>query len=487
MNAVMSLILALALSPSAKAQVAGPSGIQVHTHTAGPLAYDGNAFWLESDSGLVLIDALLLKSEARLLAATMKATGKPLVGIILTHPHLDHFGGIRTVLSVHGKVPVYATQATVDGIKPTYDQAMAGGWPQALGADFDQNPYLPETIVASGATLELAGMRFLVRDYGPIEARNNSVIHNLDLNVLFTGDATVAHGTVYVGEGHSGKALEMLPRLAADFPNVARVYSGHYGPMQIKPLVAQNIEEIRYYRGVVRTLLADPANRTEKGELTNAARLQGVRAIASHAREESTYGLSPMMMGQMNLAGLEPELIAAQKGRPISETRVALATGLGRLGFLPGRWTGLVSVVPAPAIAAGPPAARPEAPPTRIEVAFRPGAGGSYLEGDARFAGFGYRMVVSYDIYQKTYRTSVVDDASGLVDVFEGTLDASGSLVQTNVRSGTHYLQEGDRVHTRLIFTPLENGLWRWAVESSTDLGATWRPMQAFEAEKRIP
>jgi hypothetical protein len=356
----------------------------------------------------------------------------------------------------------------------------------ALGDDYDQNPYLPDTIVASGATLELAGMRFLVRDYGPIEARNISVIHNLDLNVLFTGDATVVHGTVYVGEGHFGKALEILPRLAADFATVARVYSGPYGPMQIQPLVAQNIEEIRYYRGVTRMLLADPANRTGKGELTPGARLQGVRAIASHAREESTYGLSPMIMGQMNLAGLEPELIEAQKRKPMSETGVALAAGLGRLKFLTGRWTGLVSVDPAPTVAGASPAPTPDAP-ARIETAFRPGAGGSYIEGEARFRGFGYRMVMSNDIFQKTYRTSVIDDASGLVDVFEGVLDASGSLVQTNVRAGTYYTQDADKVHTRLTFKPLEQGLWRWVVESSKDAGVTWKAAQTFEAEKRIP
>lgn len=483
---VLPVALALSTSLSLQAPPTMPPKVWVHTHTAGSLAYDGNAFWLESDSGLVLIDALLLKSEARLLAATMKSTGKPLAGIILTHPHLDHFGGLRTVVSAFGKAPVYATQATIDGIKPTHDQAMANGWPQSLGDDYDQNPYIPDRVVASGSTLELAGMRFVIKDYGPIEARNNSVIHNLDLNVLFTGDATVAHGTVYVGEGHSAAALEALPKIAADFADATLVYSGHYGPMALHPLVAQNVEEIRYFRGVARSLLADPANLTEKGELTEAARLQGVRAIASHAREGSTYGLSPMAMGQMNLAGLETELIAAQKGKPVPETRALLAKNLGRLSFLTGQWTGFVTStpVPSPSGRAAPSAATT---PTRVELAFRPGAGGSYFEGHARFAGFGYRLVIAYDLFQKVYRTSVIDDVSGLVDVYEGTMDTSGTLTQTNVRSGTHYVQDGKKVHNRLAFTPIEKGLWRWVVDSSTDGGTTWQPGQAFEAEKRVP
>ncbi|MDP2764793.1 MAG: MBL fold metallo-hydrolase, partial [Brevundimonas sp.] len=105
---------------SAQAQAPAPS-VVVHRQVSVPAAYNANAYWLESDSGIVLIDALMLRSDAHQLVAAMKETGKPLAGIILTHPHLDHFGGIRTVREAFGDVPVIATQATADGIKPAYD------------------------------------------------------------------------------------------------------------------------------------------------------------------------------------------------------------------------------------------------------------------------------------------------------------------------------------------------------------------------------
>ena len=61
------LILIATLATTAAAQA--PPAARLHTATAGSRSYDANAFWLESKTGLVLIDTLLLKSDARLLAA----------------------------------------------------------------------------------------------------------------------------------------------------------------------------------------------------------------------------------------------------------------------------------------------------------------------------------------------------------------------------------------------------------------------------------
>ena len=462
-----------------------PPKARVHTYTAASRSYDANAFWLESDKGLVLIDALLLRSDARLLAAAMKATGKPLAGIMLTHPHLDHFGGLRTVVNAFGAVPVYATRATAEGIKPTHDKAMADGWPQAYGADYDAVPYGPDHIIESGTTLELAGMKFEVRDYGPMEAANNSVIHNLDLNILFTGDATVSHAGVYVGEGRSRQVLDVLDRLGRDFASVRRVYSGHYAPAALAPLIAQNTEDVRYYRSAVAAQVVDATSVTEKGQLTEAARTRAARAIAMRIREGATYGMDAITLARLNLGGLEPEMLDEFKKRPPQEARKTLHDGLRKLDFVVGRWTGLLSLPSAPG-GTDPAAAKP-AQPARSAVQFAPGPGARYLEGATRVGGFGYRMVLSYDAVQKRYRFSSVDDVSGLLDIYEGDFDSAGALVVSNVGSGTYYLTGATRVHNRLTFQPLPGDVWEWRVDGSTDGGKTWVRWQAFKAERRLP
>ena len=481
----LGLALGCATTVTAQTPPKAPPNIRVHTYTAASRSYDANAFWLESDKGLVLIDALLLKSDAKLLAAAMKATGKPLAGILLTHPHLDHFGGIRTVATAFGGVPVFATRATADGITPAHDQAMAAGWPQAYGDNYDQVPYVPDSIVESGATIDLAGMRFEVRDYGPMEAANNSVIHSLDLNVLFSGDATVFHAGVYVGEGRSRQTLEVLNRLAKDFASVRRVFSGHYAPAAIVPLTEQNIEDVRYYRSVVAAQILDPSAVTEKGELTEAGRARAARAMAMRLREGATYGMNPMGLAGLNVAGLEPELAAELKKTPPPAARTALHEALRKLDFVIGRWGRSLSGPPA---AGGGQTADPKAPaPTSSIVRFAPGAGGRYIEGETRVGGFGYRMLLSYDVVQKLYRFSSIDDVSGLLDIYEGDLDPTGALVVSNVKPGTHYVAGSDRIYNRLTFRPVGKDGWEWRVDGSKDGGKTWVVWQTFTAERRTP
>lgn len=482
---LLSLAVLSATAAANQASTPAPPKALVHTYTAASRSYDANAFWLESEKGLVLIDALLLRSDARLLAAAMQATGKPLAGILLTHPHLDHFGGLRTVVNAFGEVPVYATRATAEGIRPTHDKAMADGWPQAYGTDYDAVPYVPDRIIESGTTLELAGMRFEVRDYGPMEAANNSVIHNLDLNILFTGDATVSHAGVYTGEGRSRQILDVLDRLGRDFASVRRVYSGHYAPAAIAPLIAQNTEDVRYYRSAVAAQAVDPTALNEKGELTEAARIRAARAIAMRIREGATYGMDAMTLARMNLSGLEPEMLGEFKKRPPQEARKTLHEGLRKLDFVVGRWTGSLSLPTAPAGAD--PVAATSAQPAASMVRFAPGPGARYLEGETRVGGFGYRMVLSYDAVQKRYRFSSIDDVSGLLDVYEGEFDSAGALVVSNVDSGTYYLTGTTRVHNRLTFLPLPGDVWEWRVDGSTDGGKTWARWQTFKAERRLP
>jgi glyoxylase-like metal-dependent hydrolase (beta-lactamase superfamily II) len=52
-----------------------------------------------TDTGVVVVDAQRLLSEARKVVAEARATGMPLVGVLLTHPHTDHYGGLSEVLA----------------------------------------------------------------------------------------------------------------------------------------------------------------------------------------------------------------------------------------------------------------------------------------------------------------------------------------------------------------------------------------------------
>jgi glyoxylase-like metal-dependent hydrolase (beta-lactamase superfamily II) len=90
--------------------------------------------------------------------------------------------------------------------------------------------------------VQLAGLTVTLRDYGPAEAENNTVVFVRELNALFTGDLTVAGGAYYIGEQHSRLAMVALSQLLVDFPGPVTAYSGHFAPM-LAPVVHDNIEQ----------------------------------------------------------------------------------------------------------------------------------------------------------------------------------------------------------------------------------------------------
>lgn len=439
--------------------------IQIHTFTSSMRGYDANAYWIESRDGLVLVDALMLRSDARGLVAAMKTAGKPLAGILLTHPHLDHLAGISTVRAAFGDVPVFATKATADGIAPTWKRALADGWPQAHGEDFDLVPPTPNKIVESGATLTLAGLTFRIHDYGAMEAENNSVIQQVERNILFTGDMTVPNAPFYVGEGRSAASITALTKLLADFPTVRVAYSGHYGGMALAPLASRNIADIKHYRSVVTAymLMSD----AKAHELTADSRAGAVAALADHLSGAPSYGLPPRAMAQMNVAGLETELKRELTTRKFQPETVAAIKGLAPVMGLIGRWRGVLG-------------------DQSVDMTFALNDGGTTISGQTAVRTMNVRFALSYDVYQHRYRMTAIDDITGLIDVFTGNLNAQGALVLSNVESGTFYLANGKPMHTQLTLQMRLGGGWSLRTAESTDRGETWTPRLEFTTSQRL-
>lgn len=83
--------------------------------------YDlSNITFVEGDTGYIVIDPLITKevASAALDLLYQHRPRKPIVAVIYSHPHADHFGGVRGVVSREdvdsGKVPVIAPQGFMD-------------------------------------------------------------------------------------------------------------------------------------------------------------------------------------------------------------------------------------------------------------------------------------------------------------------------------------------------------------------------------------
>jgi glyoxylase-like metal-dependent hydrolase (beta-lactamase superfamily II) len=122
----------------------------IYTYTAGANGLFVNSYLVETDDGVVAVDGSLLVSDAHAFRARLDALHKPLLAVLVTHGHPDHFNGVIELVRGQGDVPIYATpegRAVIDEMAepkraqwtPTYNahhsynaDGFTGAWLDAL-------------------------------------------------------------------------------------------------------------------------------------------------------------------------------------------------------------------------------------------------------------------------------------------------------------------------------------------------------------------
>ena len=244
------------------------SGYRIHTYAAAEAGLLVNSYLVEAAEGVVLVDANLLQSDARALAARVAALRKPLLGVFVTHAHPDHFNGLPVVAG--DDVPVYATADVADTIARIAD-AKRERWQPVYGDEWPDRHRVPDRRLENGSVVELGGLRFTVHAVGAAESHADSYLtlgNGRGDNVAFIGDLAF-HGThPYTADGHTGRWLTALDAVAGALDG-ATLYPGHGSPGDAGMLADQR-RYLMMYRETVRRLAAGAPNLTDpqREELT---------------------------------------------------------------------------------------------------------------------------------------------------------------------------------------------------------------------------
>jgi len=203
------------------------SAVEVTRFMSSEQGFAVNSWLVPTTRGIVVIDTQFTVTEADKLVKTVIQTGRPLKAIVITHPHPDHYNGTCQLLKL-AHVPVYATQATIDGIRATAE-AKRTQWKPTYGSDYPDTTCVPDHAVPIGGSVRVEGVEFQFHDYGPGEALGESIIFAPALHAVFVGDLIYNHVHPWLAEGRTAQWLAQLDRLATEVSAGWTVYPGH-GP-----------------------------------------------------------------------------------------------------------------------------------------------------------------------------------------------------------------------------------------------------------------
>lgn len=246
----------------------------VHTYRAAESGLYVNSYLVEGESGVVVVDTNLLASDIEALRARLRALKKPLLAILVTHAHPDHFNGVLGLVK-DGEVPVYAT-ASVGRVIGEIADAKRAQWSPVYGTEWPAETYYPNSLLADGDQVQFGELSFTVREVGPAESHADSyflLTANGSATVAFTGDLAF-HGThPYTADGHSGTWLTALDVLGGELTGVRTLYPGHGAPAG-PGLLADQRRYLLYYRELVQRLSGGEPRLSEaaKSELVTALR-----------------------------------------------------------------------------------------------------------------------------------------------------------------------------------------------------------------------
>lgn len=205
-----------------------------------------NAYIVEADSGVLAVDATLTVSDGRQLRAYVERLSKPLLGVVITHAHPDHYGGL-VELTRDLDVPVFATAGVADVIRrddPVKEQILR----PMFGDEWAVERAFPNQIVADGELVSLDGIRLRVSDLGPNESPHDSIwtLESADRH-LFSADLAYDRHHCYLADGFHHEWLANIARARSGLPAGVTLHPGHGEPC--------GTEALDWQEGYVKTFL----------------------------------------------------------------------------------------------------------------------------------------------------------------------------------------------------------------------------------------
>jgi glyoxylase-like metal-dependent hydrolase (beta-lactamase superfamily II) len=186
-----------------------------------------NAWLVETDDAVVLVDGAISRDATAAMRAQIAALGKPVAAALLTHGHPDHWLGLADALT-NPDIPIHATEGALDQATRRMSEEVPA-MRAAFGTQFPAELRLPDRIDADGTSVALGGVRFDLTEYGPAESDADAtwVVETDAARHVFCGDLIYNQMHLFLLDGHAESWLDALDRLAKAHPHGTQFHPGH--------------------------------------------------------------------------------------------------------------------------------------------------------------------------------------------------------------------------------------------------------------------
>lgn len=201
--------------------------------------FNGNAGFVVTDQGVVIIDALGTPRLGRRLIATVRTiTNQPIRYLILTHHHPDHAYGASAFRDIEG-LKIIGHRGTIEYLGSETMQRSVEYRKELLPEDMigfkavEPDLYVPEERFTA-LRFELGGKAFAVYNAGEHHSHGDLVVHQVEQGIVWISDLAFNQRVTYMGDGDSEKALEGQEWLLRKFADARLMVPGH-GSAQTPP------------------------------------------------------------------------------------------------------------------------------------------------------------------------------------------------------------------------------------------------------------